>query len=128
MTNPETTVLYALSTLAQTCAALTAFVGAVGLYRLQSLRDRHRDLLHHILDSLGHRPAQEVDVLASARKQAPRFPFLVPLVQEIDAIPRGLERGRWSLMVFEAWNLAVIGASLVGFNHVPTLAASPWTL
>jgi hypothetical protein len=31
-------VLYALSTLAQTCAALAAFVGAVGLYRLQLLR------------------------------------------------------------------------------------------
>ena len=37
VTDPQTTILYALSTLAQTCAALAAFVGAVGLYRLQSL-------------------------------------------------------------------------------------------
>src|SRR5262252_8280144 len=36
-------VLYALSTLAQTCAALAAFVGAIGLFRLQSLRDGERD-------------------------------------------------------------------------------------
>ena len=36
----ETTILYALSTIAQTCAALSAFVGAVGIYRLQSLRDQ----------------------------------------------------------------------------------------
>ena len=33
-----TTLLYALSTLAQTCAALAAFVGAVGIYRLQLLQ------------------------------------------------------------------------------------------
>ena len=32
-------VLYELSTLAQTCAALAAFVGAVGIFRLQALRD-----------------------------------------------------------------------------------------
>ena len=35
----ETTLLYALSTLAQTCAALAAFVGAVGLFRLQLVRE-----------------------------------------------------------------------------------------
>jgi hypothetical protein len=32
-------VLYGLSALAQTCAALAAFVGAVGIFRLQALRD-----------------------------------------------------------------------------------------
>jgi len=32
----KTTLLYALSTLAQTCATLVAFIGALGLYRLQS--------------------------------------------------------------------------------------------
>ena len=35
MTDAETTVLYALSKFAQTCAAL---VGAVGLFKLQLLR------------------------------------------------------------------------------------------
>jgi len=32
VTDAETILLYALSTLAQTCAALAAFVGAVGIY------------------------------------------------------------------------------------------------
>src|SRR5206468_12658859 len=41
VTDPTTAILYALSTIAQTCAALAAFVGAVGLFRLQSLRDWH---------------------------------------------------------------------------------------
>src|SRR5206468_8623509 len=36
-------LLYALSTLAQTCAALAAFVGAVGLFRLQLLRDARNE-------------------------------------------------------------------------------------
>jgi hypothetical protein len=38
----ENAVLYALSTLAQTCAALAAFVGAIGLFLLQSLREQQR--------------------------------------------------------------------------------------
>ena len=39
----ETTVLYALTTLAQSCAALAAFVGALGVFRIQMLRDQKRD-------------------------------------------------------------------------------------
>src|SRR5207244_1941440 len=42
VSNADTTLLYILSTLAQTCAALAAFVGAVGLFRLQVLLGRHR--------------------------------------------------------------------------------------
>ena len=38
----ENAVLYALSTLAQTCAALAAFVGAIGLFLLQLLRERRQ--------------------------------------------------------------------------------------
>jgi len=34
-------VLYALTTIAQTCAALAALVGALALYRLQAMRDAH---------------------------------------------------------------------------------------
>jgi len=30
-------------------------------------------------------------------------------------------------MAFEAWNLLVIGAALVGFNYVPALAAGRCT-
>lgn len=42
MSDAETTALYALSTLAQTCAALAAFVGAVGLYRLGQLAEQQK--------------------------------------------------------------------------------------
>jgi hypothetical protein len=36
----ETTVLYVLTTVAQSCAALAAFVGAVGVFRLQMAKSR----------------------------------------------------------------------------------------
>lgn len=42
MNDPQTTVLYVLTTLAQSCAALAALVGAVGVFRIQMLREpRH---------------------------------------------------------------------------------------
>jgi hypothetical protein len=44
MDSTTTTVLYALSTIAQTCAALAAFVGAVGLYRLGQLSEQRNSV------------------------------------------------------------------------------------
>jgi hypothetical protein len=40
--NDPTTVLYVLTTLAQSCGALAAFVGAVGVFRLQMLREQRK--------------------------------------------------------------------------------------
>ena len=39
--NSINSVFYALSTMAQTCAALAALVGALALYRLQAMREAH---------------------------------------------------------------------------------------
>jgi hypothetical protein len=128
VTDAETTILYALSTLAQTCAALAAFVGAVGLYRLQSLRDRRRDLLRDIEGNLGHLPTTEEVLLDEARRQAPDRRLLTPLLQEAEQMPHRLRQSRRSLVAFEGWNLLVIFAALVGFNHVTALAACRWTL
>jgi hypothetical protein len=44
----ENAVLYALSTLAHTCAALAALVGAVGLYRIGLLVERRRNVLEEL--------------------------------------------------------------------------------
>jgi len=71
VTNQETTLLYILTTLAQTCAALAAFVGAVGLFRLQTLRDQHaraeRDLRGLIERATGRESFRQPveDVLAT---------------------------------------------------------------
>lgn len=141
MTNAETTVLYALSTLAQTCAALAAFVGAVGLYRLQVLREQRREVERDLRGIAAHPHVLAADVAA-------RLPFkeILDGVQTAsegrggisdlarDTLTRWrtalplLGRSQRALVLFEAWNLLVIFAALVGFNHVPELAACPWTL
>jgi hypothetical protein len=45
----------------QTCAALAAFVGAVGVYRLQSLKDKRRGLLQSIYSRRGN-PTEAVEI------------------------------------------------------------------
>ena len=137
-----TTLLYALSTLAQTCAALAAFVGAVGVYRLQFLRNEHarneqtiRGILFHLLD----RQAQMMpldQLLQAARNHVADPKSLLPASGR-DGLARaltereGFPNQRWrmtrALYFFEGWNLLVIGLSLVGFNHISVLASSPWT-
>ncbi len=44
----ETTVLYVLSTLSQTCAALVGFLGAIAVFRLQSLTSRRDEALARV--------------------------------------------------------------------------------
>jgi hypothetical protein len=140
VTDAETTVLYTLSTLAQTCAALAAFVGAVGLFRLQSLRDRHRDAereLHVLAGRLTGReqdriPMREVLEIVSSESSRgtndPNVSVAATLRAEWTTYPSRRRASSRALILFEVWNLLVIGVALVGFNHLAGLAACPWTL
>jgi hypothetical protein len=138
-----TILLYALSTLAQTCAALAAFVGAVGLYKLQSLRATHGGHEHTIRGLLGGTllsrgevhaiPLAEIIRVARINVVGPS-PVAAAVVESIrqalvqwDGFADDYRSATRALIVFEAWNLLVIGASLVGFNYVPALASSPVT-
>jgi hypothetical protein len=140
MSDAETTVLYALSTLAQTCAALAAFVGAVGIYRLQLLRGG-RDTIERNVRGLA---AQTSLVGADVAALVP-FEVVVDRVTNADpsqgdvriraaarealaawsACSDPIQQSRNALIAFEAWNLLVIGVSLVGFGYVHPLALSP---
>jgi hypothetical protein len=122
----ETAVLYALSTLAQTCAALAALVGAVGLYRLQALRGERGDVYYEIYTMLG-RPTKTPDAaIAEARRRAPDA-VMQDALRRFDELPAIIRRsGRW-LCVFEAWNLLVILSSLVGFAYIPFLTGQWWS-
>lgn len=140
MNDAQTTILYTLSTLAQTCAALAAFVGAVGIFRLQNLGSQ--------------RIEAEREFRALISRLVHRDPLLTPINEFVAGLHRELEkhgdkdanvqaamnaRDRWNafvprrhsnrvaLVAFEVWNLVVIGTALVGFNYVPALAVSPWT-
>jgi len=49
------------------------------------------------------------------------------LVKRYRQVAPTIRRNVLSLSILEAWNLLVIGASLVGFNYIPLLVASPYT-
>jgi len=149
VTDAQTTVLYALSTLAQTCAALAAFVGAVGVYRLQLVREGQRTAERDVRGlavaaelfgpDVHFRPMDEItQKVETARGHPVPQDFTRPYWKAAQAAGRALDdwrafgprliRSRRWLVIFETWNLLVIGAALVGFNYVPALAACPWTL
>ena len=122
----ENAVLYALSTLAQTCAALAALVGAVGLYRLQALKGERGDVYDEIYTMLGRPTKTRDEAIAQARRREPD-PVMQDALRRLDELPAIIRRsGRW-FCVFEAWNLLVILFSLVGFAYVPSLVGQWWS-
>lgn len=136
VTDAQTTILYALSTLAQTCAALAAFVGAVGVYRLQSLdagHARNERTIRGLLGVAGLVSRGSVDSLPLREVlRLARLPEAGESVRESlvewDGFDARRQRATTALVVFEAWNLLVILAALVGFNHVAFLASRTWAL
>jgi hypothetical protein len=142
VTAQETTVLYVLSTLAQTCAALAAFVGAVGLYKLQLLRDESirtertiRGLMANLIGAMNADSLPTPQLIDASRAEAAEpNPGMASVGNAVarelphwdDFITRR-RRTTTTLVFFEAWNLIVIGASVAGFNYVPVLASNPWT-
>ena len=130
-----------MSTLAQTCAALAAFVGAVGLFRLQVLGQQYAAVKHEFLawgESLSEMDCQNIPLAESLRiieaaEKSPashRRQYVEP-TQEAGrrwkAFPARLTTSRRALLIFEAWNLLLIAVSLVGFNYVKAWASSSWT-
>ena len=136
----ETVVLYTLSTLAQTCAALAAFVGAVGLYRLQVLREQNQGIERDVRGVAAHPHLLGAEV-AARMAFADIFERVSQARSGTGAINRLandtlvrwepdrllVQQSQRALVIFEAWNLLVIGAALVGFNYVAPLAASSST-
>jgi hypothetical protein len=133
----ETTVLYALTTLAQSCAALAAFVGALGVFRIQMLRDQKRDAEHnfrfHAMRLIGNTSAMTRDDiferLDRVRAENAAHPNLVPADrarEQWDAFGPRLLEARRALIRLEAATLTVIGASMIGFNFIPWLKDARW--
>jgi len=137
VTDPATVVLYTLSTLAQTCAALAAFVGAVGLYKLQSLRDHHAGNeqtlrgLYATATGDSQKAARLTldEILREAEVWATGPPGTPPALAENfrkalaerKSFPSRQGQAVKALLLFEGWHLLVIGAALIGFNYVGSL-------
>ena len=139
----ENAVLYALSTLAQTCAALAAFVGAIGLFLLQLLRERRqatevalRPSLVDVYDNhdvvmYGHSTAEVVEQAQKARNDSSRASG--DRAQRIErafkaylSFAPAIRQSVRVLILFEGWNVMVIVMSLGGFAHVLTLTGASW--
>jgi len=137
----EQAVLYALSTIAQTCAALVAFIGALGLYRIQTVRAEQalhrattmRGLVARYRINPGEDaallPTNEVcdrmqDVISHPRTSAEtdeQSRFQAELDKE-NSYDQDFLRGARMLTYFGGLNLLVILLSLGGFSAVPLLA------
>lgn len=139
----EQTLLYALSTLAQTCAALAAFVGALGLYRLQSLDRERQETLHKLQAHLRGvrisprdlpftltRDIVEIakTVVASPHDQErERVPQIEEALKEWESFEPDHRRCKRLLFIFGGWNLLVILGALVGFDYLCFLSKWAWT-
>ena len=134
----EQAVLYALSTLAQTCAALAALVGALGLYRAQSLRTEQtqteasirRLLVAHGGTMAGDAQLMSTEWITNQARQIvhahPEQGELIAAIAKWDRYEPDFRRSTRLLVRFGGWNLLVILLSLGGFAVVPALTDHLW--
>jgi hypothetical protein len=130
-------ILYALSTLAQTCAALAAFVGAVGLFRLQILRGQQREAEFEYRARVSQAVASDTHTLPLARVHELAKHIPQAEVEKIASVAEArrhweeaepyMRRTIYTLVIFEAWILFVILISLGGLAHIPALACWSWS-
>ena len=128
--DPHTTVLYMLSTLAQTCAALAALIGAVGLYRLQQLHGEQEEIFADFHTNIG-RPAEgRVRLLQLAREQARTSPATAAALDRLTGIRRRAYVAIAALIFFEVWQMGSILFALLGFHYVssPKSVMGPFTI
>jgi hypothetical protein len=132
----QTTVLYIVSTLAQTCGALVAFVGAIGLCQFGVLWGRSeeaRKQLQQVREksgvsrgiinaprmnflSTGESEFSDLDIFAKTQ-ELQRY-----IDEEIAPRPRRSQR---LFLLFLCADLGVIFLSFIGFLFVPSLATHP---
>src|SRR5262245_61408697 len=118
----ENTLLYVLSTLAQTCAALAAFVGFVGLNQIQFLQQMRTSSFENISARLGRPTETTREVLVRAKTfSRDDQPELYFFVQRFDSIGPSIRHITQLLVAFEIVQLFVILVSLVGFTFLDKL-------
>ncbi len=138
----DTTVLYTLSTLAQTCAALAGLLGGVGGIRLQNLQARRKEAedtfrLYYYAQQqpaggwgtpvgYGPIPGPRDQIIAMIEALGSNHPA-VDALSYWRTLGPPLRRSLVALFIFEGVELGVIGASLIGFNYIEALTCARWT-
>jgi len=119
------TAYYVLSTLAQTCAALAAFVGAVGLFRLGALETGREMFLDTLRRHLSLLTPPQAAVLAAAEKEATTTSAIRDVLASYKNFSPEIQRtGKW-FIIFEACNLVAILASILGLIWIDGLVKCP---
>ena len=121
----ENAILYALSTLAQTCAALAAFLGAVWVFRLQSIDQNRERILSRIAGLLNHPAKTDIEVIEDATRRQGDFGEMPDALARYNRMTAARNTSiRW-FSAFEVGTLLIIFLSLIGFAFVPQLACHP---
>ncbi len=122
----ETAVLYTLTTLAQSCAALAAFVGAVGVFRIQLLRDQRHNAERELRTSSENLVGRDVhavslsEVLGAINKAGEKHPDRQrAIAEEADSAISPRETPR-------SWRASPVQSRLTGDQslHVSRIAVS----
>lgn len=143
----ETTLLYALSTVAQSCAALVAFLGALVLFRLQSLAARREDFFRNVRGLIAKTgkaewkpelvallPSKEIRHIAKTIIDTPETDaqreVQEPIQEEytrLEGLGRDQRRTERLLILFGGLNLAIVLVALIGFDFVWLLRGCWWS-
>ena len=134
----QSVVLYTLSSLAQVCAALIAFLGAIAIFRLQNLTSRRdnmvvrlRELLEHIdgPKALGYTDRQVITRAATCLEEAGPIQYHRSIELALRSFRhRGPEilSAQRLLFGFVFVNVAVIAGAILSFLVVDFWASHPW--
>jgi hypothetical protein len=139
----EQAVLYALSTLAQTCAAIAAVVATLGLYRAQSARNEQAATeasLRHLLvgsglDRIAATNWPINDLMTRAERVLADYPVaqnpdnwrLQAALAKLTEYDPNFRRSSRLIVIVGTWDLGAVLLSLVGFTVVPYLTCRWWT-
>ncbi len=132
-------VKWVLSTLAQTSAALVAFVGALGIFRLSQLQAKRSALdqeMRRFLvqaaqvtqarrDLVSNAHAQEL-LRKLANEEGPCCSMSKEIIASVEKTGRDEKRTRRFLLAFGVFNLFLVFVSIAGMSMVSWLADQRW--
>lgn len=141
------TLLYALSTVAQSSAALVAFLGALVLFRMQSLAARREDFFRNVRGLIAKTgkaewkpevvallPNRKIRYIAKAIVDAPETDAqreVQKRIQEeydrLEGLGRDQRRTERLLICFGGLNLGIVLVAVIGFDFVWLLTGCWWS-
>ena len=121
---------------------MAAFVGAIGVFRLQMFRDHHRNAERRLRERAAPFTSRDtraiplyevLEAVENPKDPHPENPNWVEALEwarltkgDWEALVWHLRAGRNALIRLEAWTLCMLGISIIGFNFIPWLKYARW--